>query len=225
MSPLVRALKAKYGNDKQKVMRLLGIDAELLKNASEEGRAESSKPLPRDDEGRVDPVALRVKLEKLLCEHLSSEPLERARSMLEQHLGGSEYDRVFDSEEDDDDKKREQDTDPKLERIARFLRERGMSEDDIAQGLKLAREHMTLPRNATAGGMGGELATQETLDRRLARDEHRRLAAHRALNNFHQRWPESARLAGDTGLPAPTPAPTSPASLERFPDAGRIGVA
>ncbi len=49
MSPLVRALKAKYGNDKQKVMRLLGIDAELLKNASEEGRAESSKPLPRDD--------------------------------------------------------------------------------------------------------------------------------------------------------------------------------
>jgi hypothetical protein len=188
--------------------RALGIDEKLL-TLPRMALDGAFKARGKDAElsGEPDLGALRVELEKLLCEHLSDHALQRARDALEQHLGGAEYDHAAASDEDDDED--DEQVRRRADRIEDHLREHGLGEDDLEEARPYIegaiKEEMKrrsnghdrhardrdddLPRNALHGGMGGRQATAERdADRRLARDERRQ-------RDFEKRFPEIARAA------------------------------
>lgn len=210
------ALRKKFRTP-QDALRALGLDEFLLDVA----RSKQQAGLSRD---QVDLPALRAKLEQLLCEHLSGDELEQARGLLNQHLLGrsSEHDRVDDFEEDDD--KKRQSWRKALATVADYLsNEKGFDEEQIKEALR------DFPRN---GLEHQGAALDDDLDD-LMQQRRQRMAgdAEKKRQAFDARWPQAARLDGTLletayGSPTPTPAPTSiAASLERWPEAARIGVA
>jgi hypothetical protein len=110
---------------------------------------------------------LLLKLERLLAEHLSGEALEKAQHLLHEHLGGHDYDRAFDDEPDP------------FAKVRAFLREKGLSEDEVEEAL-------ALPRNALSGGSGGAMAKDR---RQLAND----------ARGFYRRFPEAQRIVNAGG--------------------------
>jgi hypothetical protein len=221
MSPLLRALKAKYRRPRE-VLRALGLDQSLLNIPRLALDSANGEGAPGDES---DPVALRIKLEKLFAESLNGHALEKARNLLEQHLGGSEYDLAH-----------HQDDDEETEEVLRERRKRLMAKvaDWLATEKNLGDEEIfdslrDFPKNGLEH-IGGALAedleqVMKARHQRLAGDaRRRRLAADKRFGTgrlngsaIETAWgdqPPARRVAMDTSA--------AESFNDRFPGAMRI---
>ena len=215
LTPLGRVLRQRFRTPKD-ALRALGISPSLLNIRS------MALDSAYQEFSGGDPAALRVKLEKLLAENLSGHELQKARELLEAHLGGGEYAAVNDEDNEDDDDDRAEQRRRTMAKIADFLAtEKGLSEDQIEESLR------DFPKN----GLDSDLA--EDLDN-LMRDRRRRAAgdARRRQQAFDRRFPEAARLTGTSletsyGVQPERRVAVDSAAAQRFadrwPEAMRIG--
>jgi len=173
-----------------------------------------------------DPVALRIKLEKLFAESLNGHALEKARNLLEQHLGGSEYDLAH-----------HQDDDEETEEVLRERRKRLMAKvaDWLATEKNLGDEEIfdslrDFPKNGLEH-IGGALAedleqVMKARHQRLAGDaRRRRLAADKRFGTGRLNGSAIETAWGDQP-PARRVAMDASAAKDfdsRFPGAARIG--
>jgi len=176
-----------------------------------------------------DPGDLRVKLEKILCAALSGRELEKARSLLEHHLGGGEYDGAASDEDDEDEPVDEEELRVKrrktMARVADWLaKEKSLNDEEIFDSMK----DFPAPGLERLGGRLAEDLEQLMRDRssRMAKDQRRKRQA------FDQRYPVAGRVTAGVESDYGTPIPARRIAIdgaaersfaERFPGAARIG--
>jgi len=181
----------------------------------------------------------RAKLAELLAQHLSGheytealdllEAFDRDKAMERGEAEGEEEGEALDQEEGEP--LPEWASDPEQRRrhwnaLDRFMRKKGASDADMTELREMWIGHFgELPRTALSGRMGGALAGDRRL--RAAR------RARQAMDRSRVRWPESARLDPQSALETSYGAqptlrlrePTAQGTIDRWPDAFRIGVA
>jgi len=177
-SALSTALKKRFGSGpgaRRRVCKALGLDEDLLAPAASGG-------------GNTDALKkMRVDIENLLGElDLDEKQVGKILALLDKH---APFDRL-----DDNDPNAERareiagDDTEGLKKLRAFLMAGGLSEADADEALSIVKspalDNTGLPRNALAGGYGGELASK------LATDS-------RANGEFAERHPEVARITGD----------------------------
>ncbi len=121
---------------------------------------------------------------------------QRAKELLAPQ--GGEYDRAAeDDREEESDSDTEEEINRRLEKIGSFLRKRGVSEDDIAEGRVLSKQYIRelMRREKSGGDERRDAFDDEPMPRNaLARDRgKRRLAADKSFRKF---FPQAARLFG-----------------------------
>jgi hypothetical protein len=217
ISKLGAALKAKFPGPggRQKVARILGIDADVINGAATE-------PAGGNGGGNSDAdlTKLRTDIEALLSEgYLSNRIHGSLRAELLDLLKRSTPSSVMADDNEDDEGRR----------FAEFLKEKGFDEADIKTAINLARGNGieardAMPANALNGGMGGALSGVRYQPR------HYDLAADARLK---RRFPGIENIAVDAApserrdAPAPASRPDfSRSAMEKFakkyPDAARI---
>ena len=198
MSPLLKALRARFRTP-QDCLKVLGIDERVLRSPQLAFDARST-----DD---PDTGALRTELEKLLCESLSGDALEKARTLLSHHLGGEEYvgpaeiaaaeeaeaEAAEDHGDDDEELKPEPEPEPETKasrraKVSSFLKEKGSSDADLAEFWRIVDAEIDQARERRNGVVGDRQARQK-----LAADA----AADRS---FLALFPEAARFTARSAL-------------------------
>ncbi len=209
MSPLLRALKAKYRRPRE-VLRALGLDQSLL-----------NIPRLALDSANGGGTSSLAELEKLLARTFSGPQFQRAMELLN---GALNADMPEDDETEQEESEDENDVDEEAERHKRWVadvlsRKAGLDDHEIAAALR------DLPRNAIKGGMGGRLAERaEARDRkRIARDERRRAAFDERFGTSRLNTPSLIETSYGDSVPSRRIAVASDDFLSRFPGAARIG--
>lgn len=236
MSKLGIALRRRFKSPRE-ALSALGIDQALL-DIPRLGFAFDARNgrdgMPGGLNNEVDPGALLVELEKLLVENLSGGALERAREILDQHLGGGEYDGAASDEDDDEDNYDDDDDydDDEEERretrrnmmakTADFLAtKKGLDESEIAATLR------DFPKNGLEH-LGGALA--EDLEH-VMQDRRRRMArdTRKTRQAFDAMFPGAARVEEILYGVESERRSIAPDDRDRFyelwPEARRIGIA
>ena len=186
MSKLSEALKKKFHGDARAVLRALGLDENLLKDAREEIMKQlaldAKRGLARDDQDVVwsgnspalhnpaveegERLAARAKdggqmtgaeVEKILRLLREAGVDGRAIQRISYALSDGAADDL--SESDREELRRTEKTAPTLDDIRSFMRSKGMGEDVIEEALDM------LPKSAMHGGFGGRLAGDAALRR------------------------------------------------------------
>lgn len=200
----------------RRVLRRLGLDADLL---------QSMPSMPSSGSHDV-PHAMRTELERLLDEfshELGSAKVEKFLEVLDRH---APFDRARGGAGDDEHHmhRGDEEEDERHERLRRFLKEKGLSEDAIGHAVAMIP---AMPRNGTEGGMGGRTPQVAPRDRISGSDRHHSMAA---MDSFFRRFPGSEAI--EVGAPGGSmamdrrPRPPTAAEIEafeaRFPDAKRL---
>ncbi len=193
MSPLLRALKAKYRTPRE-ALAALGLDQSLL----------DVSPPPNGASGAETPLA---KLHSLLAQHFHGPEYSRVLELLEAaNLSGHDYDRAverkYNGEENEaednevDEEELRQQRRKAMAKVADFFGRKGFSEDQIAEMLR------DFPKNGLEH-LGGALDKDhdEIMNdrrQRMATDARIRAEAYDAVCDH---FPDARRIvvAGGTG--------------------------
>jgi hypothetical protein len=173
---LSTALKKKFGTGasaRRRILKQLGLDEDLLGAPTASGGGDKAK-------------AMRVDIENLLGElDLDEKQIGRLLETMDRHAS---FDEIDESDPNFERVKKIAGDDTGLKKLRAFLMAGGLSEADADEALSIVKspalDNTGLPRNALAGGYGGELASK------LATDS-------RANGEFAERHPEVARITGD----------------------------